>query len=259
MRLRIFQVDAFASRVFRGNPAAVIPLERWISDELMQSIALENNLSETAFFVPRGDEFELRWFTPTKEVDLCGHATLASGYAVCRFIHPWRSQARFHTKSGALVVARDGESFSLDLPSARAESRPIDDRYPAIFGATPRELWIGPSAMAVFTTEREVREFDPEMRALRELHPHAVLVTAPGDAVDFVSRFFAPNAGVDEDPVTGSAHCMLVPYWSKRLSKKRLRARQVSKRGGELECEDRGERTLLIGRCALYLEGSIEV
>jgi PhzF family phenazine biosynthesis protein len=259
MRLRLFQVDAFTARVFRGNPAAVVPLERWPSDDLMQSIANENNLSETAFFVARGDEFDLRWFTPTQEVELCGHATLAAGYVVFRFLHPWRSQARFNTKSGPLAVMREAEELALDLPSSRLESRAVDPIYAQALGREPRELWDGRYAMAVFTKESEVRELAPNFVRVRELHGVGVIVTAPGDAVDFVSRFFAPNAGIDEDPVTGSAHCVLVPYWSARLSKKRLRARQVSKRSGELACEDRGDRVVLRGRCALYLEGSVDV
>ena len=268
MKLPIYQIDAFANAVFTGNPAAVCPLERWPSDATMQSIAAENNLAETAFFVPRaanvvpganGPDYDLRWFTPEAEVDLCGHATLASGYVVFTALAPGRDSVTFHSRSGPLTVRRVGERLSLDFP-ARPPARcdPPAGLVEAL-GATPREVWMSRDLMVVFDSEDEVRALRPSFDRIRALGVFGVIVTAPGREVDFVSRFFAPLQGVPEDPVTGSAHCTLVPYWAKRLGRNKLRAHQVSTRGGELHCEDRGERVTIAGRAVKYLEGTIEV
>ena len=262
MKLPIYQVDAFADAVFGGNPAAVCPLERWLPEATMQSIAAENNLAETAFFVTRdgdGSAYDLRWFTPAAEIDLCGHATLASGHVVFTKLDPGRDVVTFHTRSGPLVVRREGARLAMDFPSrppARSEANPA---LAQALGATPQEVWSSRDLMAVFPDEDQVRALTPSFERILALGVHAVIVTAPGRTVDFVSRFFAPLVGVPEDPVTGSAHCTLIPYWSARLGKKSLRARQISPRGGDLECEDQGERVRIAGRAIQYLEGTIEV
>lgn len=260
MRLRLFQVDAFASAVFRGNPAAVVPLESWLPDALLQSIALENNLSETAYFVREGDGFRIRWFTPTVEVDLCGHATLASAYVLFNELEPKRQEVTFASASGPLRVDRDGELIALSFPrrEAAAEQMPAQ-LVAALGGVTPREYLRARKGMAVFDTAAEVLALRPEFSLVAKLPTDGLIVTAPGTDCDFVSRYFAPHAGIDEDPVTGSAHCTLVPYWSRRLGRTRLHARQVSTRGGELFCEDQGQVIRMAGRGVLYLRGEIEV
>lgn len=258
----IYQIDAFSDRVFAGNPAAVCPLEVWLPDETMQAIAAENNLSETAFFVPRGEDFDLRWFTPAAEVDLCGHATLATGALILRKLDPNCERARFHTRSGVLEVGRDGELMVMDFPAWPAGPVGADerDRVADALGAAPAELHAATrDYLAVFDGEAAVRGLTPDFARLAALPRHGMIATAPGDEADFVSRFFAPSVGIDEDPVTGSAHCTLTPYWSKRLGKTELAACQVSKRGGELVCIDAGERVIIKGRAAFYLEGTIEI
>lgn len=259
MIIPLYQVDAFTSQLFRGNPAAVCSLEDWLPDELLQSIAAENNLSETAFFVRRADRYELRWFTPVTEVDLCGHATLASAYVLMQRLEPGRDEVVFETKSGELRVRREGELLAMDFPARPPTPCPEPEGLAEALGAQPRELWASRDLMAVLDSEAEVRNLRPRFDLLRRLETFAVVVTAPGQQVDFVSRFFAPRAGVDEDPVTGSAHCTLVPYWARRLAKSHLHALQVSPRGGELWCEDHGARVTLKGRCVLYLEGWIKL
>jgi PhzF family phenazine biosynthesis protein len=252
-------VDAFTSRRFGGNPAGVCPLDRWLEDETLQSIAAENHLAETAFLVPRGDEFDLRWFTPTVEMDLCGHATLASAWALFHLRGNPREALTFHTKSGALTVTRDGKRLVLDFPSRPATPcAPPPELVPAL-GVTPLEVLRANDLLCVLESEAAVRAVSPDIRALARIDTRGVIVTAPGTDADFVSRFFAPAVGVDEDPVTGSAHCTLVPYWAARLGKNHMFARQVSRRGGELWCEARGERVALAGRAVLYLEGQIEI
>ena len=262
MKLPLYWIDAFTPTVFAGNPAAVCPLERWLPDATMQSIAAENNLAETAFFVPSASaagDFDLRWFTPEAEIDLCGHATLASGHLVLTRLDPRRDSVRFHTKSGPLTVARAGEALSMDFPARAPDRCPEPEGLSAALGATPKEVWRSRDLMAVFETQEDVRGLKPSFDGIRALGVFGVIATAPGRDVDFVSRFFAPLMGVPEDPVTGSAHCTLVPYWAKRLGRSRLRARQISPRGGELDCEHRGERVTLAGRAVQYLEGTIEV
>lgn len=259
MKLPIYQVDAFASRRFCGNPAAVCPLERWLPDDVMQCIAAENNLSETAFLVKRGDDYELRWFTPAVEVDLCGHATLGSAWVLMEKLEPERTSITFHTRSGPLIVRRDGERLTMDFPLA--EGVPCDPP-PGLaegLGATPKETLRARDVMAVLGSEDEVRNLRPDFQKLAAVDTRGLIVTAPGRHSDFVSRFFAPRVGVPEDPVTGSAHCTLVPYWAKRLGRTRLHALQVSPRGGELWCELSGSRVLLAGQAIPYLEGTIEV
>jgi predicted PhzF superfamily epimerase YddE/YHI9 len=258
MRLPIYQVDAFADRVFAGNPAAVVPLRDWLPDAVMQAIAAENNLAETAFFVPRGEGYALRWFTPQVEVDLCGHATLASAYVVFRFLEPERRRVAFETvKAGALIVARLGEELAMDFPSW--PPRPVEapgGLVPAL-GRNPSALLAARDLLAVYERQEDVLALRPDFAALRRLD-RAVIATAPGrDGVDFVSRFFAPGVGIDEDPVTGSAHCQLIPYWAERLGKRSLAARQVSPRGGALTCSLEGDRVMIAGSARLYLEGTI--
>ncbi len=261
MKLPLFQIDAFAGAVFSGNPAAVVPLERWLDDATMQKIATENNLSETAFFVGGKGRYHIRWMTPTSEVDLCGHATLASAWVVLHQLEPGLPEVRFESKSGPLTVRAQGDLLRMDFPARPPE--PGVASSPALVearGATPRVLHAARDLMAVFETEDEVRALRPDMGRLAKLPTFAVCVTAPGrEPYDFVSRFFAPAKGVPEDPVTGSAHCTLIPYWSRRLGKKTLHARQVSPRGGELFCEDLGDRVAMAGSAALYLTGTIEV
>jgi PhzF family phenazine biosynthesis protein len=259
MKLEIFQVDAFTKEPFRGNPAAVVPLDTWLPDETMLNIAAENNLAETAFFVREGDKYGLRWFTPTVEIDLCGHATVASGYVLYNELGFDGPEIRFRSKSGELRVTRDGDRFILDFPSRP----PVECDAPAglveALGAEPAKILKSRDHLAVYETEADILALKPDFRAIADLDVHAVIVTAPGDSSDLVSRFFAPAVGVDEDPVTGSAHCTLTPYWAERLGKNILFARQVSKRGGEVYCERAGDRVKLGGDAVLYLKGEIYV
>ena len=259
MRLKMYQVDAFASEVFKGNPAAVCPLGEWLPDAAMQSIALENNLAETAFFAPKGDGYHLRWFTPGTEVDLCGHATLATAFIVFRFLRPDLSRVEFDTKSGRLTVERDGDWLTLDFPSRPPEAVSPCAGLLAALGGNPEEVHASRDYMVVYNSADEIRALKPNMNGLMDLDRFAVIVTAPGDGgCDFVSRFFAPAHGVPEDPVTGSAHCTLVPYWAARLGKTELLARQVSPRGGELRCQLTSDRVRMSGKGVLYLTGEIE-
>lgn len=259
MKLSLYQVDAFTSRVFGGNPAAVVPLEAWLPDEKLQSIAEENNLAETAFFVKEPSGWRLRWFTPVQEVDLCGHATLGAAYVLFHHLQPGMQRVEFASRSGPLVVTREGELLALDFPSRPPQPCAPPAGLAEALGATPREVLQARDVVAVFDSEAQVRALKPDMMKLALLDTFAVTVTAPGTDADFVSRFFAPRAGIPEDPVTGSAHCSLIPYWAQRLGKTSFFARQVSKRGGELHCELKGERVRIAGRGVLYLEGQIVV
>ncbi|HEY6393441.1 MAG TPA: PhzF family phenazine biosynthesis protein [Bryobacteraceae bacterium] len=256
-RIRIYQVDAFSSQVFSGNPAAICPLEEWLPDDQMQAIAGENNLSETAFFVRNGDGYGLRWFTPAVEVDLCGHATLASAFIILNDLTPSANSVRFQTKSGTLVVTREGDLYSMDFPARPPGECDAHAQLAEALGGSPEAILAARDYLVVYASEDEVRKLKPDMQLLSQVDKFAVIVTAPGKDVDFVSRFFAPAKGVPEDPVTGSAHCTLIPYWSKRLGKKKLHAYQVSRRGGEVWCEDRGERVTMSGKAARFLEGTI--
>jgi predicted PhzF superfamily epimerase YddE/YHI9 len=260
MHLPLYQIDAFASAVFKGNPAAVVPLESWPADGLMQAIAAENNLAETAFFAAEGDGYRLRWFTPATEVDLCGHATLASGWLVLNRLAPARAEVTFHTRSGPLTVRRAGARLAMDFPARPPEPVTPWPGLVAALGRPPREILAARDYLVVYDSAAEVERLAPDLAALAQADRFAVCVTAPGgEGYDFVSRFFAPAQGVPEDPVTGSAHCTLVPYWSRRLGRRELRAFQASRRGGEVLCVDRGERVELGGDCAFYLEGTIHV
>lgn len=259
MRLPIYQIDAFASHVFAGNPAAIVPLEAWLPDAAMQAIAAENNLSETAFFVKDGDGYGLRWFTPAVEVDLCGHATLASAHLIFTRLDPGQTRLRFATRSGILEVSRDGDRLAMDFPARPPVPCPRPPGLDAALGRAPVEVLGARDYLCVYASAADVRALTPDMAAVAALDRFAVCVTAPGEDCDFVSRFFAPAKGVPEDPVTGSAHCTLIPYWSARLGKSELRARQISTRGGELLCRQRGERVTIAGTAALYLEGHIVI
>jgi len=259
MRIPIYTLDAFTSRVFHGNPAAVCPLALWLPDETLQGIAAENNLSETAFFVETKSGYEIRWFTPKQECDLCGHATLASAHVILNFLKPGLNSVKFSSKSGVLKVARAGELLSLDFPTRSPKACPPPHGLLEGLGRAPEKTFVSRDVMAVYEDEDDVKTLEPDFAKLADVNAFAIIVTAPGQEVDFVSRFFAPRAGIAEDPVTGSSHCTLIPYWAKRLGKKRLRALQLSPRGGELFCELRGDRVSIAGRTVLYLEGTIEV
>lgn len=259
MELPLYQVDAFTDRPFAGNPAAVVPLPEWLPDDTLQAVAAENNLSETAFLVPEGEGWRLRWFTPAVEVDLCGHATLATAHVLFQRLAPDRDRVDFDTLSGRLTVVRDGDRLAMSFPARP----PLRVEAPAglakALGAAPAEVWQARDLMAVFEDAATVRELRPDMAALAGLDAFAVMATAPGTDCDFVSRFFAPAQGIPEDPVTGSAHCTLVPYWAERLGKKALHARQVSPRGGELFCDDQGERIRIAGHAVLVIEGTLRL
>jgi PhzF family phenazine biosynthesis protein len=262
MRIPLYQVDAFTGRVFGGNPAAVCPLSEWLPDALMQAIAAENNLAETAFFAPQGEGYLLRWFTPTVEVELCGHATLASGYVVTHILMPERRSVRFDTlHAGPLEVRREGDLLAMDFPSWPPEKKPADPRILAALGVPPAQSFVARGrTVAVYDRPEEVAALRPDFAAMRRIRGADAIATAPGgDGIDFVSRYFAPNHGVDEDWVTGSSHCVLTPYWAGRLGKEQLNARQISGRGGELVCRLHGDRITLAGSAVLYLEGAITV
>ncbi|GAC1351629.1 MAG: PhzF family phenazine biosynthesis protein [Polyangiales bacterium] len=266
MKIRIFQIDAFARELFRGNPAAVCPLEAFLPDATLLAIAAENNLSETAFIVRRKDgadnaSFDIRWFTPTLEVALCGHATLAAAWVAFNELRESGRVLRFSSLSGPLLVEKQGERLALDFPTRVATRCDPPDNLLRALGVAPQEVHIASAAayLCVYRTEKEVRALSPDMALLSTLDRYGVIVTAPGDTADFVSRFFAPAAGIPEDPVTGSAHCTLIPYWASRLGRAKLYAQQLSKRGGELFCESIGERVVIAGYGVKYLEGTIEV
>jgi predicted PhzF superfamily epimerase YddE/YHI9 len=257
MEIPFYQIDAFASRVFAGNPAGVCLLSGWLPDDTLQAIAAENNLSETAFLVQREAHYDLRWFTPTVEVDLCGHATLASGHVVLGYMEREASRVDFQSESGPLSVERRDDLLFLDFPSRKPVACAAPDGFASMLGSSPSHVLSSRDLMAVFDDESAVRGLDPDLDAIAELDTFALIVTAPGRDSDFVSRFFAPGAGVPEDPVTGSAHCTLIPYWAERLGKKDLHALQLSERGGEVFCTDRGDRVSIGGRCVTYLSGTI--
>ena len=259
MKIPLYQVDAFTSRVFGGNPAAVCPLEAWLEEPTMQAIAAENNLAETAFFVGGGGRYEIRWFTPLVEVDLCGHATLASAFVIFTHREPKLEAVSFRSRSGELRVTRTAVRLTLDFPAWTPTRKDVSEELSRALGAAPREVWTSQDTMAVFETEDEVRRLAPVMDRVAALDTFALIATAPGRTADFVSRFFAPRQGIPEDPVTGRAHCTLTPYWARRLGKRTLHAVQLSQRGGELFCEDRGDRVAIAGEAVQFLEGTIEV
>jgi PhzF family phenazine biosynthesis protein len=261
MDIPLYQVDAFSAAPFSGNPAAVCLLDAWLDDTCLQAIATENNLSETAFLVPDGDGFELRWFTPVAEVALCGHATLASAFVLFACLAWPRETVSFHTrKSGTLRVTGNDDILEMDFPAIPTAPLPAPDGLVAALGAHPKEVFTaGEDILAVLDNERCVRDLRPDFAALAAIECRGTIVTARADDCDFVSRFFAPRVGVPEDPVTGSAHCALTPFWSQRLGKTDLYARQVSARGGELVCRDAGERVRIAGHAVLYLQGTITI
>ncbi|UCD67036.1 MAG: PhzF family phenazine biosynthesis protein [Betaproteobacteria bacterium] len=259
MKLKQFQVDAFASRRFEGNPAAVCPLDQWLSDDLLLAIAEENNLSETAFFVPTESGFHLRWFTPVAEVDFCGHATLGSAHVLFDELGYQGQLVTFETRSGKMSVERNGELYVMNFPAQppRPCSRP--KALVEGLGAEPNEVLAADDYLAVYESEAVVQSLSPDFASLCDLDLRGVIATAPGDSHEFVSRFFGPKFGIDEDPVTGSAHCELTPYWSKRLGKRVLRARQISRRGGDLLCEMANDRVFLKGRAVTFMVGEIRI
>jgi PhzF family phenazine biosynthesis protein len=262
MNLPLYQADAFTDTLFKGNPAAVVPLESWLPRETMQAIAAENNLAETAFFVKNGDAFDLKWFTPTVEVDLCGHATLATAKILYEFLGYTDDEIRFATNSGRLTMQRNGDLLTLDFPAdpPALVSPSFHDELTAALGVAPQEVYAGKTdLMVILENEAAVAALQPDFRALAQLKTRGVIVTAPGESVDFVSRFFGPQSGIDEDPVTGSAHTTLTPYWAHRLGKLQLTARQISPRGGDLWLELLGDRVLISGKAVVYLRGEMFV
>lgn len=259
MKLKQYQVDAFAARVFEGNPAAVCPLDHWLDDALLQAIAAENNLSETAFFVPDDIGFHLRWFTPVTEVDLCGHATLASAHVVFGILGYPHDVVRFMTRSGELSVRRANGLLAMDFPARPPQPCDAPQALIAGLGREPLRVLSADDYIAVLDSEETVRELQPDFAALAKLGLRGVIVTAHGRDRDFVSRFFAPNYGIPEDPVTGSAHCELAPYWAGVLGRQTLRARQVSRRGGDVHCELKGDRVILSGRAVTFMEAMIDI
>jgi PhzF family phenazine biosynthesis protein len=255
--MTIYQVDAFTNKLFGGNPAAVCPLEDWLDDDVMQLLAAENNLSETAFFVPTGDgEFYIRWFTPEYEIDLCGHATLASAFIIFHELGYTGDTINFQCKSGLLEVSHKGGLIELNFPSRPPQPvAEIPGELLQGLSSAPTEVLKSRDYFLVYENEEDIRNIVPDFVYLNQLNVVGVIVTAPGDDVDFVSRFFVPNSVIGEDPVTGSAHCNLIPYWSKRLDKTVLTAKQISAREGALYCEDLGERVSMAGEAVLYLKG----
>lgn len=257
MKIKQYQVDAFATHVFKGNPAAVCPLDNWLKDELLQAIAEENNLSETAFFVPTETGFNLRWFTPVKEVDLCGHATLATAHVIFEILGHTEPTIIFETRSGNLCVEKDGNQLKMDFPALALTPCEVSETLVKAIGVCPIEVLVADDYVAVFDNEAIVRAITPNQSLLSQLDLRGVIVTAPGSDVDFVSRFFAPKIGIPEDPVTGAAHCKLAPYWAGKLGKSTLSAKQVSKRGGSLTCEVKADQVILYGSAVTFMEAEI--
>ncbi len=259
MKIPVYQVDAFTDSLFGGNPAAVCLLESWPDDEQLQMIAAENNLAETAYIVTAENGYELRWFTPAVEIDLCGHATLAAAYIIFRFLQPALNQVSFSTKSGVLTVQRETEDrLSLDFPARKPVPADITQAAINAMGKAPIAAWQSRDLMLVYENEADILALEPDWLAFKELNSHfAVIATAKGDQADFVSRFFAPLAGIPEDPVTGSAHCTLIPFWADRLGKDKLLARQLSARGGTLYCQHKGDRVIMSGHAVLFMQGEI--
>ncbi len=259
MNIEMYQIDAFTRERFSGNPAAVCVLDHWLKDSILQNIAFENNLSETAFIVKTHTGYDLRWFTPSCEVDLCGHATLASAYVVFKFINTHAQSVSFNTLSGTLIVSiDDSQKLSMQFPSRPPVPIETSNLIEKSFGVKPLQVYKSRDLMVLFDSEKTVSQLTPDFTLLSQIKDClGIIVTAKGDTVDFVSRFFSPNAGVPEDPVTGSAHCTLIPFWANTLNKKLLHAKQVSKRGGELFCEDKGEKVIISGYATLFIKGTL--
>jgi len=260
MKIKLFQIDAFTDEVFGGNPAAVCPLDEWLPENVMQRIAMENNQAETAFFVKERNRFRIRWFTPAVEVDLCGHATLAAAYVLFQLEHFPHPTIQFNSRSGLLRVTKEGDFLTLDFPADPPLKVPPPDELIEAVGSWPIEIYKGRSDyMLVYSTAEEIESLIPDMALLAGVPARGIIVTAPGKDVDFVSRFFAPQSGIPEDPVTGSAHTTLTPYWANRLGRASLSARQLSKRGGRLKCTLAGERVKISGRACAYMTGEIQL
>jgi len=262
MNLPIYQVDAFTKTPMSGNPAAVCPLTEWLADDVMLKIAAENNLSETAFFVKRNGDYEIRWFTPTVEINLCGHATLASSFVIFNCLNLEDERIKFYSaRSGDLGVEKQGDVLVLDFPKYGLSDGEMPADLVEAVGKTPKQFWEtqGNMAMLLFESEDDIKNLEPDMSALSKLKFDEVIVTAKGDEADFVSRLFAPRIGIPEDPVTGATHCSLIPYWAQQFGKEKLYARQLSKRGGELFCELNSDRVKIGGNAVLYMKGEIYV
>jgi len=258
MQITQFQVDAFTDQLFKGNPAAVCPLERWLPDATLQAIAAENNLSETAFFIPQGRSYHLRWFTPAIEVDLCGHATLAAAHVLYNHMGIKAPALNFESRSGLLSVSRDDGRYIMDFPTDILEPTLAPKVLTEALKIEPKEVFSGrDDFLIILESEQEVAALEPDFRMLKQVKSRGVIVTAPGKKVDFVSRCFFPNAGIDEDPVTGSAHTTMTPYWAERLSKQEMSAKQISKRGGHVHCTMLGDRVALGGQAVTFMEGKI--
>lgn len=258
--MRLFQVDAFNNQFFSGNPAAVVPLDSWISNDLMQAIAEENNLSETVFFVPNGEDFDIKWFTPTCEIDLCGHATLAAAHILFTEMNYSRDELIFNSKSGKLRVSKDQGWYALNFPSEDVKEIKIPDLLEAALDCRVAACFQGKwKMMVLLDKESTIEQLSPDFGLLSKLDAPGIIVTAKGNEVDFVSRFFAPRLGINEDPVTGSAHTLLIPFWAKRLNKNELKALQISKRMGVLKCRFLTNRVEMCGEAITYLRGNIEL
>jgi PhzF family phenazine biosynthesis protein len=256
--MKIYQVDAFAKELFQGNPAAVVPLEAWLPDTRMQQIAMENNLAETAFFAKEGADFRIRWFTPSMEVDLCGHATLASAFVLYNFTGYNEDSIRFHSRSGLLTVTRQGHALTLDFPADLLREVELSPTLTTALDPRPVKAYRGRTDyMLIYEREQDILDLRIDLAALARIEARGIIVTAPGNEVDMVSRFFAPQSGIDEDPVTGSAHTSLTPYWSRVLGKTKLTAIQLSSRRGWLECELKGDRVLITGEARPFLQGEL--
>jgi len=256
--MKIYQVDAFAKTLFQGNPAAVVPLQKWLPDTLMQQIAMENNLADTAFLVKTGEDFHIRWFTPSREVELCGHATLASAFVLFHYEGYTGDSIRFHSRSGLLTVSRQGESLSLNFPADELTEVELSPELTDALDPKPLKAFRGRTDyMLVFECEQDIRDLRVDLTRLSRIRARGIIVTAPGEEVDLVSRFFAPQSGIDEDPATGSAHTSLTPYWAARLGKTKLTAIQLSARKGWLECELLDDRVLITGQAKVFLKGDI--
>lgn len=259
MKIPIYQVDAFTAKLFGGNPAAVCPLEKWLDESIMQNIAAENNLSETAFFIKKGKDYELKWFTPEVEINLCGHATLASAHVLFNHLGCKEEIIKFQTRSGELSASKSGDLISLDFPASKPSQVSEPRGLSEALGRNPVSVFKSRDIMALLENEEGVLSVKPDFKRLISIDAHAIIITAPGEKCDFVSRFFAPRQGINEDPVTGSAHTTLIPFWAERLKKKKLHAMQLSKRTGELFCEHLGERVLISGRAVTYMTGEIDM
>ncbi len=260
MKIKLYQIDAFTDKIFGGNPAAVCPIDQWLPDDLMQQIAMENNLAETAFFIRKGERFEIRWFTPEIEVELCGHATLAAAFVIFNLLHFSGSVIALDSRSGLLRVRKSRDLLTLDFPADKFSKASAPEGLVEALGLAPLEIYKGRTDyMLVYTNAGQIEGLKPNMLKIAEVHARGIIVTAPGSDVDFVSRFFAPQSGISEDPVTGSAHTTLTPYWANRLGRSELTARQLSKRGGWLRCHLAGDRVEISGQARAYMTGEIQI